>query len=420
MKKFVRQPQQQTRRGFTLIELLVVIAIIAVLVALLLPAVQQAREAARRSQCQNNLKQFGLALHNFHDIYKAFPYTDRVRTAGNGFQYIESHATLALLPFFEQGNLDQALVQISDTHEWYCLVGDDTPVARLAKEPFDMFMCPSSEGQSIEYIKAWGPEGEPFEEDNDLGNGDYARMDYGYCQGAQANWCIDFDDADESAGYRSGYNGRKEENPGSKKGYLVPPTSLYKGAFVRAKKSSIRDMVDGTSNTMMMGEISGGDGYRLCRLDFGTNIDIDDDPDFEDDDTCDLATYPGQDEAGGADDIEGQKADSGWIIGQPGDTDMENFSTADPVLYAGQWFNTYTGINVNPVPSSVYVTDRDPGRTCGHSLGASSSNARSYHPTGAQFLFGDGSVHFLGRLIQMETYRGLSTVAGGESTGTLP
>src|SRR6476659_6871316 len=66
-------PARPLRRGFTLIELLVVIAIIAVLIALLLPAVQQARESARRTQCKNQLKQLGLAMHNYHDNSRQLP-----------------------------------------------------------------------------------------------------------------------------------------------------------------------------------------------------------------------------------------------------------------------------------------------------------------------------------------------------------
>jgi prepilin-type N-terminal cleavage/methylation domain-containing protein/prepilin-type processing-associated H-X9-DG protein len=84
------------RPGFTLIELLVVIAIIGVLIALLLPAVQAAREAARRAQCTNNLKQIGIALHNYHDINIVFP-------IGRGTNGFSGHSRL--LPFLEQKNV---------------------------------------------------------------------------------------------------------------------------------------------------------------------------------------------------------------------------------------------------------------------------------------------------------------------------
>src|SRR5687767_8576011 len=95
----------RNRSGFTLIELLVVIAIIAILIALLVPAVQKVREAAARSQCLNNLKQLGVAIHNYHSVHKIIPYSTAYANEGGPGPYTGRGWILESLPYLEQGSL---------------------------------------------------------------------------------------------------------------------------------------------------------------------------------------------------------------------------------------------------------------------------------------------------------------------------
>jgi len=200
------------RLGFTLIELLVVIAIIAILVALLLPAVQQAREAARRSSCKNNLKQLGLALHNYHDVYKTLPYRSggtggcgpRVSTSiGNRYPCNKNRMSgfYPILPFIEQSALFDAIS-----------AGDSSiPISPGGPAPYEGwsvwnspvipgYLCPSDPGFNVT---------------------DPRSNSYVFCAGDNA----------------SGING-----------------SNVRGLFGRNTKVRFRDITDGLSNTIAMSE----------------------------------------------------------------------------------------------------------------------------------------------------------------------
>lgn len=205
---------RRNARGFTLIELLVVIAIIAILIALLLPAVQQAREAARRSSCKNNLKQLGLALHNYESIHRLLPpgYLHKPDPAGSGANHMGYAWGLMILPQLEQTSLYQEFsynIPIFD-------IAQRTPRERH----LPVFLCPSDPYSSNAFV---------VRDDTVSPVEQYGAASYA------ANW-----------------------GPSTATVNLDDTPLLSQGVFYRNSATRFRDLTDGLSNTLVLGERTNG------------------------------------------------------------------------------------------------------------------------------------------------------------------
>ncbi|MCR9294998.1 MAG: DUF1559 domain-containing protein [bacterium] len=221
---------QSQRRAFTLVELLVVIAIIGILVGLLLPAVQAAREAARRMQCSNNLKQIGLAVHNYESAYKKFPPGNITDGPCCG---TPSHTawSVAILPFIEQANLDA-------TYN-HSLPLEHPDNAFLREQNLATYNCPSDPvaGQLLE--PASGPRnGQRWRTSSYRGMGGVA-----WAPAGQYAYRRQWDSSDIL----------NSECPVDRKG-IFHWTGRINGQVNKFSSEKFGTISDGTSNTLMVGE----------------------------------------------------------------------------------------------------------------------------------------------------------------------
>jgi prepilin-type N-terminal cleavage/methylation domain-containing protein/prepilin-type processing-associated H-X9-DG protein len=358
------------RRGFTLIELLVVIAIIAVLIGLLLPAVQKVREAAARMSCSNNLKQIGLAIHNYESTngklpaaYTKLPAADPDPNAQFAGRFVGLSLHANLLPYVEQANLYQRLDNTKSEFDTVNIppngphAGANTAYTAVVRT----YLCPSNPTPAtLDYYNAnWGPYGNGGGAYCFPGGGTgvtnitppgqiWARSDYFPIVGIH-------DALINALGLRSQYPGSTQMM-----GTINDPQYPGGGPF------TIMSVTDGTSNTIFMSE-SGGKpvGYNRKRQIYMSEVD-----------------------------------------GKPVDGSIEPVSSG-----GGAWGDMFC--------YSALAGGKcdDSGQRLGPCMINATSNNEiySWHSGGANALFGDGSVHFLRDSIPAATLIALVTRAGGET-----
>lgn len=341
-------------RGFTLVELLVVIAIIGILVGLLLPAVQAAREAARRMQCSNNLKQLALAVHLHHDAHKKFPY-GILRNDGN-FPHPDLNKVgtpnpwnrryplmFQLLPFIEQTALYNKYDQFNfnNNRKDPATLGPDWVGNYFLKDVVATMVCPSNPGGN------WN---EPVSQSSPPQI--YFRTHYYGCAGTRAYPRIATD------GRPSLFNpfAPTVANP-------APGGALSDGLFTRCKRYGLAEASDGTSNTVMLGERQFFDPV------FDSSPIVDD-----------------------------RIRDWGWVwFGGEGDA---NLGTSVPINFRlPANFDTLGGTT-----QQLMFDDRI------NAFG-------SMHTGGANFGFADGSIQFISQAASPVVFRALGTRSGSEVNG---
>ena len=362
-----------TRRGFTLIELLVVIAIIAVLISLLLPAVQSAREAARRAQCTNNLKQIGLAMHNYHTANGTFP-LGGTRAAGYDNTYFPGWGTWSahalMLSYLEQTPMYNAA-----NFSWAPSMGPGWAInTTVATSVITTFVCPS-DGVSP-----------------DRGSG-----------GSAYNNNIGLSSATDPLLN----NYMASIGPSTLYQYWAGPIVNTPGVFTQAGRAyGIQNITDGSSNTIAFGETLVGDrSIQLVKWRDGP------------------VTSTGFTGGGPFVDVSGQYQS---VLADLNACQIAFQSNPNPSMSAGAlnlkgsyWAYDQGGFTlfntiVPPSSSQFSFSWCQLGTTSQAAADGNYLNTSSNHPGGCNFLFCDGSVRFLKSSISMQTYWALGTKANGE------